>query len=49
MHDDTIGPAAANGHLQRSGDEVGALVRRHGPAHHPAAEDVDDHGQEQEP
>jgi hypothetical protein len=34
------GPARLDGHLKRRDDELGAHVRRHRPAHDPAAEEV---------
>ena len=35
------------GHLQRIDDQIAAHLRLHRPAHHTAAEQVDDHGQKQ--
>src|SRR5271170_2134307 len=38
--------AVQPGHLQRIDDQMAAHLRLHRPAHHAAAEQVDDHGQE---
>jgi hypothetical protein len=38
--DGTIRPAVDDGHLQRSGHELGALVGRNPPTEDPAAQDV---------
>src|SRR5450756_660369 len=43
----SVGTAPEPGHLQRIHDQVAAHLRLHRPAHHPAAEQVDDHGQKQ--
>jgi len=48
VHHDTVWTLAGDGHLQGPGDELGVLVGRHRPAHDPAGEDVEHHGQEQE-
>jgi hypothetical protein len=40
--------ALVQGHVQGIEDELGAQVCGHGPAHHAAAEGVDQHQQEQE-
>ena len=47
VYDDVDRAAALHRHAQRVGDELGALVGRHRPADDPAAEDIDDDGQEQ--
>ncbi len=42
-----IGIAPPPGHLQRIHDQMAAHLRLHRPAHNPATEQVDDHGQKQ--
>ena len=42
----SIWTAVQPGHLQRIDDQMAAHLRLHRPAHHAAAEQVDDHGQE---
>ena len=42
----SVGRAPEPGHLQRIDDQIAADFRLHRPAHYPAAEQVDDHGEE---
>jgi len=48
VNDPLTRPPVPDGHLQRGHDQFGAQVISHGPAHDPATERVQDHGQIQE-